>query len=50
MIDSIGVERASGKCCKLEVVEIDSPLYRITEYDGFESLETPENQEWIKIE
>jgi hypothetical protein len=44
-VETLG-EAASGDCARLEIVEIDQPLYRITEYDGAESIEEPEGLSW----
>lgn len=49
VVEELG-DKANGYCAKLEVVEINSNLYRITEYDGIESIETPEYMDWIKVE
>lgn len=43
-------EDANGMCAELTIVEFDGNVYRIDEYDGYESLVTPENQKWIVIE
>ena len=49
VVEELG-DKANDYCAKLEVVEINSNLYRITEYDGIESIETPEYMDWIKVE
>lgn len=38
---------AYGDFAWLEIVEIDSDLYRINDYDGMESVETPNDICWI---
>lgn len=47
------VETLGGKvndmCSNLVVAVIESPVYRIDEYDGFESVETPDSYEWVVI-
>lgn len=43
-------EEANGECSKLVVVEIATPMYRIEDYDGMESIHTPEDNDWIIIE
>lgn len=43
-------EDANGMCAELTIVEFDGNVYRIDEYDGYESLVTPEDQKWIVIE
>jgi len=48
VVKELGSE-ASAHCSKLEIITSDSELYRITEYDGFESLETPEMIHWKKF-
>lgn len=51
LVDVVEVlgDKASGFCAKLAIAEIDSPMYRIDEYDGFESVETPETYNWVVI-
>lgn len=44
-------DEASGSYAKLEVVEIYSKLYQVTEYDGFEGIKTPgDHVDWVVIE
>lgn len=43
-------EEANGECAKLVVAEIATPMYRIEDYDGMESIHTPEDNDWIVIE
>jgi len=43
-------DEANGECSKLVVVEINTPMYRIEDYDGMESIHTPEDNNWIVIE
>jgi hypothetical protein len=49
VIEELGKE-ASGDYSNLCISTIDSPLYRIDEYDGSESVMTPEGIRWINIE
>lgn len=42
-------EKASGSCARLVIEEVNSPMYRIEEYDGRESIETPDSLDWITI-
>ena len=47
VIEELGTKAASGANAELEIIEIPpGTLYRITEYDGYESLETQENIDW----
>lgn len=39
-------KEASGDMSKLDIVSVTGN-YRVTEYDGFESIETPEAMKWI---
>lgn len=39
-------DKANGDCANLAIKEVDGP-YRIDEYDGFESVETPGSYDWI---
>ena len=44
VVEELG-EKASGKYAQLKVVEVDG-LYKINEYDGRESIETPGDIDW----
>lgn len=46
VVEELG-SRANTSCAKLAVVEIPGTLYRVKEYDGRESVETPEKLNWI---
>ena len=46
VIENLGSEVASGDCAELKVEEILTPMYRIGEYDGYETLYQPEGFEW----
>jgi hypothetical protein len=39
-------EKASGQCADLEITEVHGP-YRIEEYDGYESVKTAPDYDWI---
>ena len=41
---------ANGFCAKLKIHETQSKVYRIDEYDGYESVETPDLIDWVVIE
>lgn len=41
---------ANGRCANLEVRELKGNLYRIDEYDGYEEVYEPEDEEYITIE
>lgn len=45
VVEELG-DKANGECAKLAIEEVDGP-YRIDEYDGFESVETPGSYDWI---
>jgi hypothetical protein len=45
VVEELG-DKANGEYAKLRVAEISGP-YRIDEYDGFESVETPGSYDWI---
>jgi hypothetical protein len=45
VVEELG-DKASGDCANLAIEEVYGP-YRITEYDGFESVETPTSCDWI---
>lgn len=44
VVEQLG-DKANGACAELKVVEVDGK-YRINEYDGYESVETPEDIHW----
>lgn len=46
VIENIGSEYASGDCAELKIEEIFIPMYRISDYDGYETLYQPEGFEW----
>lgn len=45
VVEELG-DKANGMCAKLRIAQVSGP-YRIDEYDGFESVETPEGYDWI---
>jgi len=45
VVEELG-DKASGKYAKLVIAQVSGP-YRIDEYDGFESVETPGSYDWI---
>lgn len=48
VVETLG-EKANGECARLEIKEIYSYVYRISEYDGLESIETPDRIDWVCI-
>ena len=44
-VETLGKD-ANGEHADLEVVEIEQPLYRISEYDGAEGIEQPDGIRW----
>ena len=48
VIELLG-EKANGFCAKLKVVTISTPMYRVDEYNGCESIETPDSHNWVII-
>lgn len=49
VVEELG-KAASGPCANLVVEEIEGNRYLIFEYDGAETLNTPENMDWTVIE
>ena len=45
VVEELG-DKANGNHAKLAIDEVSGP-YRITEYDGYESVETPAGCDWI---
>jgi hypothetical protein len=48
VVEELG-DAASGFCGNLQIEEIEGSLYRISEYDGSESVETPDSLDWVQI-
>jgi hypothetical protein len=48
VIETLG-DRASGICSNLRIAKIDSKSYKIKEYDGLESIQTNDEEEWYHI-
>ena len=47
VIEELGSEKASGQCAKLVIEDIPKgTLYRINEYDGYESIEYADSVDW----
>ena len=46
IVETLGPD-ADGKCADLKVIDIGEKLYRIEEYDGYESLITPGDDVWL---
>lgn len=49
LVKKMGKE-ASGSYADLRIDTICGEMYRIDEYDGMESVVTPDRQEWVVIE
>jgi len=49
VVEELG-DLASDSFSNLKIDEITSPIYRIDEYDGAESVITPDKIAWVKIE
>lgn len=49
VVEALG-DKASGDCAKLSIATIEGDLYNIDEYDGWESVVTPDGLNWIIIE
>jgi hypothetical protein len=46
VVEELG-DKANGMCAELRIAEVAAgTLYRIDEYDGFESVETKDSYEW----
>lgn len=45
VVEELG-DKANGEYAKLRIEEVSGP-YRITEYDGYETVETPSGCDWI---
>lgn len=50
IVEELGA-KADGYCARLRIAEVPyGSKYRIDEYDGFESVETPDSYEWVIAE
>ena len=49
VVEELGTEAAGGSYTKLKLVEIYCSKYRIKEYDGAESVETPDTIIWTDV-
>jgi hypothetical protein len=49
VVRELGSE-ANGQYADLNIVEINTPMYRVQEYDGKEWIETPDSVDWVIIE
>lgn len=50
VVENLGSEVASGDCANLVIETIYNPIYRVSEYDGYESIHTQDMEEgWIVI-
>ena len=49
VVEELG-SAANGSCASLEIEKIATPMYRISDYDGCETVETPDNIGWVVIE
>ena len=46
VVEKLG-DKANGECAKLRIEDLPKgTLYRITEYDGYESIETKYDMDW----
>lgn len=50
VVREIGCSAASGDCAKLDIYELNSPIYKIYDYDGMESVIEPDEDDWIIID
>lgn len=48
VVEELG-DAASSFYGQLRIEEIEGSLYRIDEYDGYETVETPDAIEWIQV-
>ena len=50
VVENLGIA-ANGECADLQIMDIhDECRYHIEEYDGLETVTTPQNTAWIEIE
>ncbi len=46
IVEELG-EKASGNCAKLAIQVLEGTKYRISEYDGLETVQEPNDIDWI---
>lgn len=49
VVDKLGIENVGGKYTKLRIKELTGDRYMIDEYDGWETVIEPHDQEWIIV-
>ncbi len=49
VVEELG-DTANGSFAKLNIAEIEGNQYFIDEYDGSETVETPETQQWVTVD
>ena len=50
VVEALGSELASGDCANLVIETIYSPVYKVSEYDGYESIRIQDMDEgWVII-
>ena len=50
VVEALGSELASGDCANLVIETIYHPVYRVSEYDGYESIHTQDmDDSWVII-
>tara|TARA_R110000751_G_C13444580_1_gene443361 strand:- start:132 stop:440 length:309 start_codon:yes stop_codon:yes gene_type:complete len=47
VVETMGPDLVSGPCSRLCVATIPGTKYWVTEYDGMESIDTPDTVKWI---
>jgi hypothetical protein len=48
VVEELGAD-ASGRCARLAITTIEGDRYRIDEYDGIESVQEPNDLDWVKV-
>ena len=49
VVETMGSDLASGPCSALRVAEVSGSKYRVYQYDGAETIQTPEHIRWVEI-
>lgn len=49
VVEELGREKASHEFANISIYETENNAYRIDEYDGYETVVTQSNQDWIII-
>lgn len=50
VLEEFDEDNRGGGCSKVVIFELLTPVYRISNYDGYETIHQPEGYDWVTIE